>query len=80
MGLLAAAIGALYSVYATYGLARGLKPADMTFRKAGLIAGVPVKRAGTPEEIAEAIVFLASNKASFITGQVVGVNGGKTAS
>ncbi len=49
-------------------------------RKAGLIAGVPVKRAGTPEEIAEAIVFLASNKASFITGQVVGVNGGKTAS
>jgi len=49
-------------------------------RKAGLIAGVPVKRAGTPEEIAEAIVFLASNKASFITGQVIGVNGGKTAS
>ena len=49
-------------------------------RKAGLIAGVPVKRAGTPEEIAEAIVFLASNKASFITGQVVGVNGGKTVS
>lgn len=49
-------------------------------RKAGLIAGVPVKRAGTPEEIAEAIIFLASNKASFITGQVIGVNGGKTAS
>jgi NAD(P)-dependent dehydrogenase (short-subunit alcohol dehydrogenase family) len=41
---------------------------------------VPVKRAGRPEEIAEAIVFLASNKASFITGQVIGVNGGKTAS
>jgi len=49
-------------------------------RKAGLIAGVPVKRAGRPEEIAQAIVFLASDKASFITGQVVGVNGGKTAS
>ncbi len=49
-------------------------------RKAGLIAGVPVMRAGRPEEIAEAIVFLASNKASFITGQVIGVNGGKTAS
>ena len=31
MGLLAAAIGALYSVYATYGLARGLTSADMTF-------------------------------------------------
>jgi NAD(P)-dependent dehydrogenase (short-subunit alcohol dehydrogenase family) len=49
-------------------------------RKAGLIAGVPFKRAGTPQEIADAIVFLASDKASFITGQIVDVNGGKTAS
>ena len=48
-------------------------------RKAGLIAGVPLKRAGKPEEIAQAIVFLASESASFITGQVIGVNGGKTA-
>jgi drug/metabolite transporter (DMT)-like permease len=39
MGLLAAAIGALYSVYATYGLARGLKPADMTFLRTG-VAGL----------------------------------------
>jgi NAD(P)-dependent dehydrogenase (short-subunit alcohol dehydrogenase family) len=49
-------------------------------RKAGLVAGVPLKRAGKPEEIADAIVFLASGKASFITGQIVRVNGGKTAS
>jgi NAD(P)-dependent dehydrogenase (short-subunit alcohol dehydrogenase family) len=48
-------------------------------RKATLISGVPFKRAGTPDEIAEAIVFLASEKASFITGQILGVNGGKTA-
>jgi NAD(P)-dependent dehydrogenase (short-subunit alcohol dehydrogenase family) len=48
-------------------------------RKAGLIAGVPLKRAGRPEEIAQAAVFLASERASFITGQVIGVNGGKTA-
>jgi NAD(P)-dependent dehydrogenase (short-subunit alcohol dehydrogenase family) len=48
-------------------------------RKAGLIAGVPLKRAGTVEEIAEAIVFLASEKASFITGQILGVDGGKSA-
>lgn len=49
-------------------------------RKAGLVAGVPLKRAGRPEEIADAIVFAASGKASFITGQVINVNGGKTAS
>ena len=49
-------------------------------RKAGLVAGIPLKRVGTPEEIADAIVFLASDKASFITGQVIRVNGGKTAS
>jgi NAD(P)-dependent dehydrogenase (short-subunit alcohol dehydrogenase family) len=48
-------------------------------RKAGLVAGVPLKRAGQPEEIADAVVFVSSAKASFITGQVVAVNGGKTA-
>jgi len=48
-------------------------------RKAGLVAGVPLKRAGTPEEIADAIVFLGSDKARFITGQIINVNGGKTA-
>ncbi len=37
-------------------------------RKAGLVAGVPLKRVGRPEEVAEAIVFVASDKASFITG------------
>lgn len=49
-------------------------------RKAGLVAGVPLKRAGKPDEIADAIVFLASGKATFITGQIIQVNGGKTAS
>jgi NAD(P)-dependent dehydrogenase (short-subunit alcohol dehydrogenase family) len=48
-------------------------------RKAGLVAGVPLKRAGRPEEIAETIMFVASSKASFITGQIISVNGGKTA-
>ena len=48
-------------------------------RKAGLVAGVPLKRTGRPEEIADAIVFLASPKASFISGQIIDVNGGKTA-
>jgi NAD(P)-dependent dehydrogenase (short-subunit alcohol dehydrogenase family) len=49
-------------------------------QKAGLIAGVPLKRAGKPDEIAQAITYLASDKASFVTGQILGVNGGKTAS
>jgi NAD(P)-dependent dehydrogenase (short-subunit alcohol dehydrogenase family) len=48
-------------------------------RKAALIAGVPLKRAGTAEEIAKAIVFLASDQASFLTGQIVSVDGGKSA-
>jgi NAD(P)-dependent dehydrogenase (short-subunit alcohol dehydrogenase family) len=48
-------------------------------RKAGLVAGVPLKRAGRPDEIADAIVFASSAKASFITGQIIDVNGGKTA-
>jgi NAD(P)-dependent dehydrogenase (short-subunit alcohol dehydrogenase family) len=49
-------------------------------RKAGLVAGVPLRRAGRPEEIADVIVFAASDKASFLTGQIIAVNGGKTAS
>ena len=47
--------------------------------KATVIAGVPLKRAGKAEEIAQAILFLASDKASFITGQILAVSGGKTA-
>jgi NAD(P)-dependent dehydrogenase (short-subunit alcohol dehydrogenase family) len=49
-------------------------------RKAAFYAAVPLKRGGTPEEIADAIVFVASDKAAFITGQIIRVNGGKTAS
>jgi len=48
-------------------------------RKASFAAGVPLKRLGRPEEIADAIVFLSSDKASYLTGQIIGVNGGKTA-
>lgn len=47
--------------------------------KATMLASVPLKRAGTPEEIAQAIVFVASENASFMTGEVLRVNGGRTA-
>jgi 3-oxoacyl-[acyl-carrier protein] reductase len=40
------------------------------------IASIPMKRLGTPEEVAAAIVFLLSQDAGFITGQVLGVDGG----
>ncbi|WP_024517633.1 glucose 1-dehydrogenase [Bradyrhizobium sp. Tv2a-2] len=49
-------------------------------KKAAFYAAVPLKRGGRPDEIADAILFLASEHASFITGQIIRVNGGKTAS
>ena len=47
--------------------------------KADLIGGVPLNRMGQPEEIAAAVLFLASPKAAFITGASIGVDGGMLA-
>jgi NAD(P)-dependent dehydrogenase (short-subunit alcohol dehydrogenase family) len=47
--------------------------------KAGLLGMMPAKRGATPEEIAQTIVFLASDKARFLTGQSIAVDGGYTA-
>jgi NAD(P)-dependent dehydrogenase (short-subunit alcohol dehydrogenase family) len=47
--------------------------------KAGFLTMIPMQRAGRPEEVAQAILFLGSDKASFITGQMLGVDGGKLA-
>ena len=47
--------------------------------KAGFLAGVPAQRAGTVDEIAETILFLASGKAPYLTGQSLAVDGGYTA-
>jgi len=39
---------------------------------------VPMKRAGRPEEVADLVAFLASDRAGYITGQCVSINGGMT--
>ncbi len=47
--------------------------------KARFLAAIPAQRASTPEEIAATIVFLASDKARYLTGQSIAVDGGLTA-
>jgi NAD(P)-dependent dehydrogenase (short-subunit alcohol dehydrogenase family) len=52
------------------------KIADMN----AVAAGLPLKRLGKPEEVANAVLWLASAEASFITGHILGVDGGFSAS
>ena len=40
------------------------------------LKGIPLGRFGTPSEVADLAVFLASDKASYITGQVINIDGG----
>lgn len=47
--------------------------------KAGFLSSIPAKRASTPDEIAQTIVFLGSDKARYLTGQCIAVDGGYTA-
>ncbi|MEU8977341.1 glucose 1-dehydrogenase [Streptomyces sp. NPDC048309] len=48
--------------------------------KAALVTQVPLDRLGLSEEVADAIVFIASDEASFITGHILNVDGGMTTS
>ncbi len=50
--------------------------ADAAFDQATIARLVPMKRAGTPTEVAELVQFLASDLAGYVTGQIVSINGG----
>ena len=59
-------------------VAPGFIKTDMTvdLNEAELKPLIPMKRFGEPEEVADAVAFLASPKASYITGEVLSINGG----
>ena len=63
----------------TNAIAPGLIEGAMTkglFDKDTINKMVPMRRAGTPKEVASLVAFLASEDASYISGQVIGINGG----
>jgi 3-oxoacyl-[acyl-carrier protein] reductase len=61
-------------------VAPGLIATDMTEDIRGMIGDrVPAQRAGTPQEVAAAVAFLASDRASYITGTTLFVDGGFSA-
>jgi len=51
---------------------------DPQVAKDAYAAGVPMRRMGKPEDVAEAVAYLASDGAGFVTGQKISVNGGNT--
>ena len=44
--------------------------------KNAVIAEVPLARVGKPQDVADAVVWLTSDKSSYVTGQIIAVNGG----
>ncbi|MES2831000.1 MAG: 3-oxoacyl-ACP reductase FabG [Pseudomonadota bacterium] len=60
-------------------VAPGIIDSDMsagTFDQQAINRMVPMKRAGTPQEVAELVRFLGSAEAAYITGQIISINGG----
>jgi NAD(P)-dependent dehydrogenase (short-subunit alcohol dehydrogenase family) len=46
-------------------------------KRADLVRGIPMRRLGMPVEVAEAVLWLLSDKASYVTGAVLPVHGGR---
>lgn len=60
-------------------VAPGIIDSDMSagaFNREAIERMVPMKRAGTPQEVAELVCFLSSERAAYITGQIISINGG----
>lgn len=60
-------------------LERRISPEDPEAARPRLAQGIPMGRYGTPEEVAEALAFLVSDRAAFMTGALVPVDGGTLA-
>ena len=63
------------TMLAKWGAAKGVTPAEA---ERDILRGVPLKRPGTPDEVANLVVFLASELSAYITGTTIAIDGGMT--
>ena len=70
-----------FSQFAMYAAAEAMADSGLDLEREdaareAMLAAIPAGRAGTPEDVAAAVAFLASDEAAYITGQVLCVDGG----
>lgn len=58
---------------------KGLGADAAAAMRAGIVSAIPMKRYGTPEEVAGVVAFLASDAAAFVNGAALAIDGGMTA-